>query len=430
MRERLAARGHLALLLLIVLAAFLARTLLLWHGVFTAEGVNYQDSDAWYHMRLIDNLTRNFPHRATIDPYLGTPAPPVSVPLLFDLFVGAVALIVGLGAPSARTVEVVGALTPPVLGALTALPVYLIGQRLFDRRVGLLAAGLLAIAPGQLLARSMLGFTDHHVAEALLTSLTILAAITALQADTPRARLIRAALTGLALSAYLMAWSGGALLVFVLCAWGVIQYVLDDWRREQTDQVAPVLLPALAVALLTLMTLQDRSLWRFAIQMTSVAAALGLITVLAGGRRLLRLLGAPRGALAVALVVVSVSGVLVFRMAAPGLFAAILNDLQRFRPGNTGFTVSEIRPLLLMTGTISLWVPFAVFGPSFFIAVGALGWLGVRAVRTAKPPLLLLVVWSVLMYAATLGQNRFGYYLNLNLALLTGWACGALLTWA
>src|ERR1044071_213477 len=110
MRERLAAHGHLALLVLIVVAAFLARTVLLWSAVFTSEGVNYQDSDAWYHMRLIENLTHNFPHRAAVDPYLGTPAPPVAVPLLFDLFVGAVALIAGLGAPAPKTVEVIGAL--------------------------------------------------------------------------------------------------------------------------------------------------------------------------------------------------------------------------------------------------------------------------------------------------------------------------------
>jgi asparagine N-glycosylation enzyme membrane subunit Stt3 len=42
----------------------------------------------------------------------------------------------------------------------------------------------------------------------------------------------------------------------------------------------------------------------------------------------------------------------------------------------------------------------------------------------------LFVVWSGLMYLATLGQNRFGYYLALCLAVLTGWACDRALTWA
>ncbi|HET7342920.1 MAG TPA: STT3 domain-containing protein, partial [Methylomirabilota bacterium] len=425
MRERLAAHGHRGLLLLIVLVAFLARTVFLWRAVFSGGQVNYQDSDAWYHMRLIDNLSHNYPHRALIDPYLATDAPVVAVPLLFDLFVGGVAWLIGLGAPSPRTVEVVGAIAPPILGALTTLPVYLIGQRLFGRRAGLLAAGLLAIEPGQFLARSVLGFTDHHVAEALLTSLTILAAVSALQAGTARERLLRGVLTGVALSSYLLAWSGGALLVFVLCAWGVVQYMLDDARREPEDRAAVVLLPALAVALVTLATLQDRSQWRFEIQMTAVVAALGVIGALALGRRGLRAVGAPPGALAAGLAVAVVAGVVLFRIGAPELTARIMTDLQRFRPSSasTGFTVSEVRPLLMMTGAVSVVVPFAVFGPSFFIALGALAWLAWRAARTALPPLVLVVTWSALMFLATLGQNRFGYYLAMNLALLTGWAC-------
>ncbi len=426
MRERLIRLGPLAG---IVVVAFLARTALLFGAVFTAAGVNYQDSDAWYHMRLIENLVRHYPHRASVDPYLAADAPAVAVPLLFDLAVGGLAWLIGLGAPSARTIEVVGAVVPPVLGALTTVPVALIGERLFGRRAGLLAAALLAIAPGQFLARSVLGFTDHHVAEAFLTALTILAALRALDADTPRRRLLGAALTGVALSAYLMAWSGGALLVFVLCAWGATQYVLDDVRRQPEDRVAPLLLPVLAIAAVVLLALQDRNLWRFAIQVTAVVAGLVFVAAMAGGRRVLRALSAPRGVLLAGALVVAVGGVLLFSVVARDLTARILADLQRFRPGHTGFTVSEVRPLLLMTGSISLAVPFAVFGPAFFLGLVALGWLGWQAARTARPGLVLVVVWSALMYAATLGQNRFGYYLNLCMALLTGWVCHRALAW-
>ena len=429
MRERLAATGHAWLLVAIVAVAFLMRTAFLLREVFTPAGVNYQDSDAWYHMRLIENLTHNFPHRASVDPYLAADAPVVAVPLLFDLFVGTLAWLIGLGAPSPRTVEVVGALVPPALGALTTLPVFLIGERLFGRPTGLLAAGLLAIAPGQFLARSVLGFTDHHVAEALLTALTVLACVHALDAPTSRGRFVGAALAGVALSTYLMAWSGGALLVFVLSAWGAIQYVLDDLRQEAEDRVLPVLLPVLGIALVVLLCFQDRNLWRYAIQVTAVAGALVFVVAMAAGRRGLRALSAPRGALLACAVVVVAVGVLLFVLLARDLTARILADLQRFRPGRTGFTVSEVRPLLLMTGSLSFAMPLAVFGPAFFVGLPALGYLAWKAARTARSALVLLVVWSALMYVATLGQNRFGYYLNLNLALLTGWACGAALAW-
>lgn len=421
--------GRAGLLAAIVVVAFLVRTVFLARAVLTPAGVNFQDVDAWYHMRLVDNLVHNYPHRITVDPYLGPDAPAVGVAMLFDLAVGGLAWLVGLGAPSPRTVEVVAALVPPALGALTAVPVFFLGQRLSGPLVGFLAAGLLAVAPGQLLARSLVGFTDHHVAEAFLTAVSVLACVRALEADSPRRRLGAALLAGAALAAYLLAWSGGALLVLVLAAWGAAQYAVDDARGEAADRVAPVLVPALALALAGLLLVQDRGLWSFAIQVTALVGALAFVVTIAAGRRGLRALAAPRGALLVCVVVVAAAGAVVLAVVARDLVDRILAELQRFRPGRTGFTVSEVRPLLWMSGTLSLETPLQVFGPAFYVGLGALAALAWRAARTGRPSLVLVVVWSALMYAATLGQNRFGYYLGLSLALLTGWACGRTLAW-
>jgi hypothetical protein len=153
------------------------------------------------------------------------------------------------------------------------------------------------------------------------------------------------------------------------------------------------------------------------------------VAATAAARRLLAALAAPGGLLLGCAVASVIVGVFVFSLVAPDLTARILGDLERFRPGRTGFTVNEIRPLLFMTGSLSLRVPFVVFGPSFFIGLAALAWLTWQAARATRPGLVLLVVWSVMMYAATLGQNRFGYYLNLTLALLTGFASARALAW-
>jgi dolichyl-diphosphooligosaccharide--protein glycosyltransferase len=365
-----------------------------------------------------------------VDPYLGPDGQAVPVPPLFDLLVAGVAWVLGLGTPSRRTVDVVGALVPPILGALTTVPVFLIGARLFDRRTGLLAAILLAIAPGPFLTRSVLGFTDHHVAEAFLAALTILACVAAVQAGGSRVRFGRGALAAVPLTAYLLTWSGGALLVFVLCAWGAVQYVVDDVHGRPDDRVAPVLMPALALTLVGLLTLQDRGLWRFAVQTSAAVSALALVIALGAGRRGLRRLGAPRGALLPLVAVLAIGGALLAAVLAPELAGRIAGDLLRFRPRGTGLTVGEVRPLLWHHGVLSLSVPLHSFGPPFFVALVALVALAWRGLRTAEPSLLLLVTWGAAMFLATLGQNRFGYYLALNLALLTGWACAAALRWA
>jgi dolichyl-diphosphooligosaccharide--protein glycosyltransferase len=417
-------------LLGIALVALVWRTAFLFDAVFRGGYVNFQDTDAWYHMRVIDNIVRNFPHRMLVDPFAAPTPQPVAIAPLFDLVVAAAAWLIGLGSPSPRTVDVVGAFAPAVMGALATLPIYLLGTRLFGRTAGLLAAGLLAVTPGHFLARSVLGFTDHHVAEAALSATALLFVVAAVQQPDRRRRLRMAAAAGGGLAAYLLTWTGAALVVFIVCAWAVAQYNLDALHGRSDDRVAWVALPAIALATVLVLLLHSRAMWRFGTQLAALFGGLALIAGLEALRRIIAALRLPRAAFPLGVLALAAAGLTVFVWRAPGVAHEVLIDLRRFNPGDTGFTVAEIRPLLAMTGTLSWKTPLQIFGTPFVIGLGALLWLAWRAAVDDEPALTLVVVWSVVMYLATLGQNRFGYYLAVNLSLLTACAATAALRWA
>jgi oligosaccharyl transferase (archaeosortase A-associated) len=409
---------------------FVLRTAPLWDRVFRSGYVSFQDSDAWFHMRLVDNLLHNLPHRMSVDPYGAYPlAQDVGVAPLFDYLVAVTVWVIGLGAPAPRTVDVVGALAPPVLGALMPVLLYVFGSRAFDRLTGFFAAGLIAVLPSHLLARSLLGFTDHHVLEALLATLTVLLLAVAAERADAAAMLRGGATAGVVLGAFLLSWSGGALLVFILTAWAVVQYHLDLLHGRSDDRIARVFLAAVVVALALFLAFQDRRMYRYATQLSALGGAAVVVT-LEGLRRALARLGWPRHLLPVAVAGLVVAGAAVFVAAAPSLTASIVGDMRRFTPGGSALTVNEVRPLLYLPGTLTPAMPFVIFGTSFYIGAAALALLGYRVLRTGRAAWCLVVVWSAGMYAATLGQNRFGYYLAVNLALLTGWAGSLAVAWA
>jgi asparagine N-glycosylation enzyme membrane subunit Stt3 len=141
--------------------------------IFVDGAVWFRETDAYYYIRNIESLVRHFPQINSFDPYMlypggggGPPRP------FFAQLVAAVVLLVSRGAPTLHTIEVVGAYMPAILGTLTLIPVYFIGKELFNRWAGVIAAALVVILPGEFLHRSLLGFTDHHVAETLFSTLS------------------------------------------------------------------------------------------------------------------------------------------------------------------------------------------------------------------------------------------------------------------
>jgi asparagine N-glycosylation enzyme membrane subunit Stt3 len=239
-----------AVLLVFGAIALTLRIGISFRAVFGHDFVKFIEPDAWYHMRLVDATVRHFPHRIWFDPYLVGPGGEwVNAGPFFDWVIAAIALIVGLGSPSSHLVDVVGAYVPPVMGALLVLPVYVLGRELFSRGAGLWAAFFVGILPGQIMLRSLLGFTDHHCAETLLSTMVMMWLVLALDPLRPLARrLWLSAAAGATLGCYLLTWGGGSLFVLIVVAAASLSLVLQRLRLAPTDNLPVILSPAFAVA--------------------------------------------------------------------------------------------------------------------------------------------------------------------------------------
>ncbi|MCJ7655075.1 MAG: oligosaccharyl transferase, archaeosortase A system-associated, partial [Dehalococcoidia bacterium] len=135
--------------------ALYLRIALPYDQVFVGDWIKFTGVDAYHFMRIVDNLVHNFPHLNSFDTYGLYPGGwDITMPSFFVYFLAGITWLVGLGSPTQHTVDVVGVYLPAVLGALTVIPVYFIGKALFSRWAGVIAAGLIAIFPGEFLGRS------------------------------------------------------------------------------------------------------------------------------------------------------------------------------------------------------------------------------------------------------------------------------------
>ena len=126
----------------IILALFFGialhlRVYLPYDQVFSGDWIKFTGVDAYYHMRIIDNLVHNFPHLASFNPSFIYPGGSgVGTIRFFDWLLATIIWVIGLGSPTQHTVDVVSVYFPAVLGALTVIPVYFIGKELFNRWAG------------------------------------------------------------------------------------------------------------------------------------------------------------------------------------------------------------------------------------------------------------------------------------------------------
>ena len=413
-------------------AALYIRVAFPYDKVFVGDWIKFTGVDAYFFMRLVDNLVHNFPHLIAFDPYFLYPGgSAVSTLTFWPYLISGVTWLIGFGSPTQHTVDMVGVYFPAVLGALTTIPVYFIGKALFNRWAGIIAAGLVAIFPGEFLGRSTLGFTDYHVAEVLFTTVTMLFLILAVKAGrdkqltfgrlwhrqwaTASKPFIYSLIAGIFLGIYFLTWMGALLFVFIIFVYLVIQFIIDHLKSRSIEYLCFISTITFVVTLLMFMPLSpDRMVLASLTIAIIIPIAMAVLSRFMASRNIKPIIY-PAAIIGLGLV-----SLVVFRIVNPSLLQSIVGNLNVFM-WSVGTTVLEMQPLLFPNGSFSLWVAWGNFTTSFFLSFISLGILVYLVIKRGETEKTVFVVWSLIMLAATLSMRRFAYYFVVNVALLAGY---------
>lgn len=424
--------------------------------VFLPNGlVKFATNDAWYHIRTLNYLLANYPSRMIYNPLTNYPyGSPVHFGPLFDQMIAIPALILGLGHPSSQLVNTIGAYFPAVLGALTVVPVYYIGKCFGGRKTGILASILIAFAPGQFLSRSMIGFTDHHVAEALFSTFFVMFFMLALisakekklsfehvfnkEFDVLKEPVIYSVMAGIMYWTYQLSWPGASLFAFILVVYAIVQYILNNLRNESSDYLGIVGITSFLISTILLLPAvrPEMGFDMYEVSWFVVVVTFGSMITFVSLSFIEKLFNKRKinpYFYPLALFGIAALGMIVLSIAVPSLYNTITIAPSYVFGAQTGgkATIGEASSLFFANGVFTLSKQNGAYDnftiPFFWASIMGMLVLIANIFRKPKTEEVLLFVWSALILLANAGQNRFAYYYAVNAAILAALVGGLLL---
>ena len=422
------------LLVCIIALGLWLRIVLPFNQVFTTDWVKMTGIDAYYYMRMVDNIVKHFPTMTPFDPYFMYPEGRNTDlnPDFFSYTMAAIIWLLGLGRPGQHFVDVIAVYIPPLMAAITVIIVYFIGRELINKWVGLLAALMLAIMPGEYLNRSLLGYTDQHVAEVMWSALVMLLLMLAIrQAEGKDLKTIEekgwktvimpavtAVLCGIALGLFALTWVGAPVFVLIIFIYLLVQIIVDHMAGRSTTAVGITGVISLFTGLIIFMP-QSRSLYT----PLSMLGAIGMITAYVIISEFMRRRELKRPLFIVAVGTLSLIILFLIFLITPNLFIAMLDQLYRVFAWRPETTIMEMQPLLLNRGNFTISVALGNYTSGLLLGLAGLVLVIWQAVKKPESQKLMLIVWSIVILLATLAMRRFAYYFAVNIALLS--ACFA-----
>ena len=454
-------------------------------NVFMSNGfIRLDENDPWYHWNNVNYLLHNFPNVKWFDPATTYPyGTSQAFAPLYDIVIATVIKILQAitGNTSTEFAMTIFAYWPCVFAGFCVIALYFAAKKIFNSRpIGLFSAFLLAIAPGQFLHRSIIGFSDHHVAEVFFSTIVIyFLVLTLLKAKKRvvsndeifkgklsgfKSLLPYAVLTGLAMATYTLVWEGALLFAFVIGVFITVQLIINHLKGEETAFYAVIGILIFAVDLLIIVAIPQIGEYKILhiIALSAGIAAMAAMAVLAYvmDKKSLDKVYFPAsmiGVGAIAIVVGSfvsttiknvflsvagfftrTGGALTIGEASPFfnpitpevfivflaiyIFLIIALATSYIKENATkkalliGWTA--LFAIVVLVGGERIYSTFAYMG---YLWLFALPMLTYSAIRNNNKEKMLFVIWTVVLVWAMAQQNRFSYYFVVPVVIMTSY---------
>ena len=405
-----------------------------YESVISNSFVKFGGNDPYYNYRLVETALHNFPSRMFSDFYTFYPhGAVVPFALLFDYSLACIIWIIGFGDPyntlGEHGIKTIFAFYPAILGALCIFPTYFIGKHLWNKNAGIIAALVIAVLPGQFLSRSLLGFTDHHIMEVLLSTVVMVSFIYVLSridknkitfkcikedSSLLKKPLFYSLLLGIVLGTFYLSWSGAPLFVFIIMIYSIIQHTVNHLREKDSDYLSIITVPSFIVALIMILPLLLTPFKGF-VKFQILSLVLGIITfaILTSTSTILKRVNIDKIAYPIALIGIGILSIIFVSLLLPNIYSEFTGKLSTLTPAVTTLTIQEATPMKMPH--IMRW-----FSTTFFVAILGFAVVGWNIIKKFKDEEILFLVWSLVILYACFGQNRFAYYYAVNVALLCG----------
>ncbi|RLI75657.1 oligosaccharyl transferase, archaeosortase A system-associated [Archaeoglobales archaeon] len=383
-----------------------------WNGVFTSWGIRLSGNDPWYYLRLSENCVANFPYRIWFDHFTYFP---YGTFVHFGSFV--VYLTVILSIILNQPVITVSAFVPVIAGVLLPLPTYLFARSVSNEKVGILSAALIAVMPGQLLQRGLLGFNDHHIWEVFWLVVTL--ALYTYAIDKPfKKYVLFSGLAGISFWLYIVTWAPAFWFALFIVFCMFIISLLDQYHGTvNTIRYSISALIMLFTAFLLYIPLSFTYSKFSAVRYSPLQLIMMLLSMLIISYNIYLNIKIKKNVLkyVVTFILPCLAVIVSLLIYNPTLITTAIPML--YKKGG-GLTIAEAQPIFYMTGDFSLYVPWLNFGTTFFFAILAYMILLNRVFSNNDKSVLPLLL-GVIMFIAISAQGRWAYYYGLVCALYT-----------